>query len=93
MPINSSMLLQMATSDEPLILGCHLLAEDHRPFDIDHITKISITSRMIAHHEILTFLTKLAGPRTLLIDNVRLATGVSWTGSSISFALGEWSAS
>lgn len=82
LPINSPPPAEMGMRGEPLILGFRLMAEDHHPVDIEHITKFRL------------FLVNPAGPRTLVIDNVRLAPGVTYdriVDKFGQFALGEWS--
>ena len=82
LPINSLSPLEMGMRGEPLIPGFRLMAEDHHPIDIEHVIKFRI------------LLVKPAGPRTLVIDNVRLAPGVTYdriVDKFGQFALGEWS--
>ena len=82
MPINSPTPLEMGMRGEPLIPGLRILAEDHHPIDIEHVMKFRL------------FLVKPAGPRTLLIANVRLAPGVTYNrivDKFGQFAFGEWS--
>ena len=82
LPINSPSPVEMGMRGEPFIPGFRLMAEDHHPVDIEHVRKFRI------------FLVKPAGPRTLVIDNVRLAPGVTYDGivdKFGQFALSEWS--
>ena len=82
LPINSLSPVEMGMRGEPLIPGFRLMAEDHHPVDIEHVIKFRI------------FLEKPAEPRTLVIDNVRLAPGVTYdriVDKFGQFALGEWS--
>jgi hypothetical protein len=81
LPINSPPPVEMGMRGEPLIPGFRLLAEDHRSVDIAHITKFRL------------FLEKPAGPRTLVIDNIRLAPGVTYdriVDQFGQFAFGKW---
>lgn len=64
--LNSPPPVEMGMRGEPPIPGFRLLAEDHHAVDLAHVAKIRI------------FLDKPAGPRSLVIDDVRLAPGVSY---------------
>jgi hypothetical protein len=82
LPINSLSPVEMGMRGEPLIPGFRLMAEDHHPIDIEHVIKFRL------------FLVKPAWPRTLVIDNVRLAPGVTYdriVDKFGQFALSDWS--
>ncbi len=73
--------VEMGMRGEPLIPGFHLLAEDHHPIDLGHVAKIRI------------FLLKPVRPRTFVIDNLRLAPGVTYekiVDAFGQFARAEW---
>jgi hypothetical protein len=66
MALNSRSPLDMGMRGEPPIPGFRLLTEDHHPVDLARIAAFRI------------FLINPKRPRTLVIDNVRLAPGVSY---------------
>ena len=82
LPINTLPPLDMGMRGEPLIPGFRLMAENHHPIDIEHVIKFRI------------LVVRPAGPRTLVIDNVRLAPGVTYdriVDRFGQFALADWS--
>lgn len=64
--LNAPPPLQMGMRGEPAIPGFRLLAEDHHPVDLSRIAVI----RILLHEP--------GKPRTMLLDNLRLAPGVSY---------------
>jgi hypothetical protein len=77
LPLNSPPPPEMGMRGEPPIPGFHLMAEDHHPVDLSRMAKVWI------------FLTKPPRPRTLVFDNIRLASGVTY--DKIADALGQYS--
>jgi hypothetical protein len=66
LPLNSPTPLQMGMRGEAAIPGLRLLAEDHHPVDASHIAAIRI------------YLNKPGKARQMVLDNIRLAPGVSY---------------
>jgi len=64
--LNAPPPLQMGMRGEPAIPGFRLLAEDHHPVDLSRIAVIRV------------YLHEPGKPRTMLLDNLRLAPGVSY---------------
>jgi hypothetical protein len=65
-PLNSPSPLQMGMRGEAAIPGVRLLAEDHHPVDTSHIAVIRI------------YLNHPGKARSLILDNIRVALGVSY---------------
>lgn len=77
MALNSPSPLDMGMRGEPQIPGFRMLMEDHHPVDLARIAKIRI------------FLVNPKRPRTLVIDNIRLAPAVRY--EKIVDAFGQYS--
>jgi len=81
LPINSPWPAEMGMRGEPLIPRFHLMAEDHHPVDIKRLTKLRIV------------LVNPKGPRSLIIDNIRVIPGVTYdkiVDEFGQFALDDW---
>jgi hypothetical protein len=80
-PLNSPPPLQMGMRGEAALPGFRLLAEDHHPVDTSRIAAIRI------------YLNEPGKPRMMVLDNVRLAPGVSYdkiVDPYGQFALEQW---